>query len=285
MKYIGAHVADETNFTMAPLIARGLGARSFALNVVNLKTWRHRTLSDAETGEFKNNCALCGFTPDLILPHARLLVNLGSPDKRKLALSRIALTDEIIRCGKLGLKMINFHPGAHLNQRTEEECLDTIAESINYCIEKTKVTEGGEVTLVIENTAGSGTVMGWNFAQIGHIIAGVDDKSRVGVCVDSCHAFGAGYDLSTPDGYDKCWEEFDREIGAGYLRAMHINDSLKPLGSHLDRHAPAGKGLIGEYFYRRMMADPRFDDKPLILETPSPENWQQEIAWIYSLAE
>lgn len=285
MKYIGAHVADETDFTQAPLVAREIGARSFAINVVNMKTWRHPPLTDAEVREFKENCVLCGFPPELILPHARLLINAGSPDRRKLALSRIALDDEIIRCGRLGLKMINFHPGAHLNRLSEEECLDTVAESVNYCINKTADTDGAGVTLVIENTAGPGTVIGWSFAQIGRIISGVDDKSRVGVCIDSCHAFGAGYDLSTPEGYDRCWDEFDREIGASYLRAMHINDSLKPLGSRLDRHAVAGQGLIGQYFYRRMMTDPRFDNMPLILETPSPGNWQREIAWIYSLSD
>lgn len=224
---------------------------------------------------FRRNCGECGYTADMILPHASFLINLCSPDKRKLHLSRMALVDEMRRCAALGLTMINFHPGAHLGQMSESEAAGLVAESINYVLAK---TEG--VTAVIENTAGQGSNIGYSFSGIAEMIAGVTDKSRVGVCVDTCHAFAAGYDLASEDGYRKCWEEFDSLIGAEYLRGMHFNDSKKELLSRIDRHESIGRGLIGRECFSRLMKDPRTDNIPLILETPDEMIWAQEIEWL-----
>jgi deoxyribonuclease-4 len=174
--------------------------------------------------------------------------------------------------------MLNFHPGSHLNAVTEEECLATIAESINMTLAQT-----AGVTAVIESTAGQGSNLGFRFEHLAAIIDKVEDKERVGVCIDTCHTFAAGYDIATPEGYKQTWEEFDRVIGFKYLKGMHINDSKKGLASRVDRHAPLGKGEIGEPFFRMLMADPRMNNIPLILETPETDMWVEEVKWLYSL--
>ena len=196
----------------------------------------------------------------------------------KLFMSRMAFLDEMQRCEQLGLSMLNFHPGSHLNEMTEEECLRRIASSINKTLEKTS-----GVKAVIENTAGQGSNLGFSFEQLAFIISLIEDKSRVGVCIDSCHAFAAGYDLATPQGYSDVWRHFDETIGLEYLSAMHINDSKKGLGSHVDRHESMGQGALGMEFFRLLMADPRMNDIPLILETPNPDVWAEEIKTLYSL--
>jgi deoxyribonuclease-4 len=175
----------------------------------------------------------------------------------------------------LGLSLLNFHPGSHLKKISEEECLDRIAESINLALAQTR-----GVTAVIENTAGQGSNLGFRFEQLARIIAGVDDKSRVGICIDTCHTFAAGYDLSTEEGYNQTFEDFDRAVGFGYLRAIHLNDSKRECGSRIDRHESIGRGCIGEDFFRRLMGDERFDNLPIILETPAPELWPEEIKWL-----
>ena len=182
------------------------------------------------------------------------------------------------RCELLGLKLLNFHPGSHLNAIDPDACLDLIAESINMALDKS-----ADVKAVIENTAGQGSNLGFAFDQIARIIDRVDDKSRVGVCVDTCHTFAAGYDLSTAEGYDATWREFDSVIGSRYLTAIHLNDSKRELGSRVDRHAPLGRGYLGKDFFVRFMNDPRFDNIPIVLETPEPEHWAEEIPWLYSL--
>lgn len=280
MKYIGAHVSAKNGVNDTPLRAKEIGAKSFALFTRNPSRWASKPLSDNEISAFKTNCEACGYTPDLILPHDSFLINLGSPDAQKLHLSRTAFLDELRRCEQLGLKMLNFHPGSHLNQIDIDSCLDLIADSINEALDN---TDG--VTAVIENTAGQGSNLGHQFEQIAHIIDKVEDKTRVGVCVDTCHTFAAGYDLSTPEGYSNTWEAFDKIIGLRYLRGMHLNDSKKGLGSKIDRHELIGKGTLGEIFFRMLMNDPRFDDIPLILETPDEAMWAEEIKWLYSLIE
>ena len=184
------------------------------------------------------------------------------------------------RCAQLGLTMLNFHPGSHLNVIPEDDCLDRIAESINLALEQ---TDG--VTAVIENTAGQGSNLGHRFEQIARIIDGVEDKGRVGVCIDTCHSYSAGYDISSQEGYDLTWREFDSVIGRGYLRGIHLNDDKRELGSRIDRHASLRTGTLGEEFFRRFMNDPRFDDMPIILETPDDSLWKKEIEWLYSLVE
>ncbi len=278
MKYIGAHVAVEGGVASAPLNARKIGAGAFALFTRNPSRWKSEPLLPADIEEFRRNCDECGYTAAQILPHDSYLINLGAKDPKKLFMSRMAFLDEMQRCEQLGLTMLNFHPGSHLNEMTEEECLDRIASSINKTLAATK-----SVKAVIENTAGQGSNLGFTFGQIAHIISKVDDKERVGVCIDTCHAFAAGYDLSTPEGYNEVWEDFGSAIGFEYLCGMHLNDSKKGLGSHVDRHESLGLGTIGRPFFEMLMADERMNNIPLILETPNPDLWPEEIAYLYSL--
>lgn len=278
MKYIGAHVSTDGGIDRAPLNAQSIGAKSFALFTRNPARWKSKALGVSEIDAFRANCASCGYSPDFILPHDSYLINLGSPDPEKLAKSRDAFADELRRCELLGLKLLNFHPGSHLNAIDPDACLDLIAESINMALDKS-----ADVKAVIENTAGQGSNLGFAFDQIARIIDRVDDKSRVGVCVDTCHTFAAGYDLSTAEGYDATWREFDSVIGSRYLTAIHLNDSKRELGSRVDRHAPLGRGYLGKDFFVRFMNDPRFDNIPIVLETPEPEHWAEEIPWLYSL--
>ena len=277
MKYIGAHVSVQGCVATAPENAAAIGAKAFALFTGNPSRWSVKPITDQEADLFKERCNVLGYQPEVILPHDSFLINLGSPDKAKLAMSRKAFLEEIQRCEKLGLTLLNFHPGSHLNKMNIEECLNLIAESINLTLDKTN-----GVTAVIETTAGQGSNLGHDFAHIAHIIDKVEDKSRVGVCVDTCHTYSAGYDLRSEEGYDKTWREFDEIIGFNYLRGMHLNDDKRELGSHIDRHAPIGEGTLGEEFFIRLVNDPRFDNIPLILETPEEERWAQEINWLYS---
>ena len=277
-KYIGAHVSASGGVGNAVLNAEAIGATAFALFTRNQRSWVSKPLVDGEVAHFKSLLAERGFDPRFVLPHDSYLINLGSPDEETLAKSRAAFLDEMSRAQQLGLTMLNFHPGSHLNKISEEECLDQIAREINLALAQ---TEG--VTAVIENTAGQGTNLGWRFEHIARIIDGVDDKSRVGVCIDTCHTLAAGYDLSTSMGYDFCMEEFERVIGLHYLRAVHLNDSKKGAGSHVDRHETLGNGALGRDFFVRFMNDGRFDNMPIILETPDPARWAEEIVWLNSL--
>lgn len=277
MKYIGAHVSINGGVFTAPINANAIGAKAFALFTGSSSRWVSKEISEEEAVLFKENCKLYGFSPEVILPHDNFLINLGSPDKKKLHLSRKSFLDEMRRCMALGLKYLNFHPGSHVNEMTEDECLDLIAESLNGILDK---TEG--VTAVIENTAGQGSNLGYSFSQLAHIIDKVEDKSRIGVCIDTCHTYSAGYDLATPEGYEKTWKEFDEVIGRDYLKGLHLNDDKRELGSRIDRHAKIGEGTLGREFFKRLVNDPRFDNMPLILETPDEEAWPEEIAWLYA---
>lgn len=278
MKYIGPHVSAAGGVENAPLNAKAIGATAFALFTKNQRQWVASPLTQKSIDAFKKNCIECGYTPSQILPHDSYLINLGNPDPDALLKSRTAFTDEMMRCEQLGLDRLNFHPGSTLNKIGVEECLDLIAESINLSLEKTN-----GVTAVIENTAGQGSNLGFQFAQIARIIEGVNDKSRVGVCIDTCHAFAAGYDLALPDGFNACFEEFEKLIGFKYLRGMHLNDAKKGVGSRVDRHESIGQGEIGVAAFRLIMEDSRFDRIPLILETPNEERWPEEIALLKSL--
>ena len=275
MKYIGGHV-DVLPLSAAPAQAKAMGASAFALFTAPENVWRAKDPNPEECAAFKQACAYNGFTPAQILPHAGFLINLGGPDARKRGLSKLAFVDELRRCSLLGLTMINFHPGASLKKIDDDACLDLIADGINYGLEKI-----GGVKAVIENTAGQGSNLGWRFEQIAYIIDKVEQKDRVGVCIDTCHAFAAGYDFSTPEGYEDTWRQFDDVIGRDYLSAMHLNDAQRPLGSRIDRHASIGLGKIGREFFARLLADPRTDNIPLILETPDVNLWPEEIKSLY----
>jgi deoxyribonuclease IV len=278
MKYIGAHVSSSGGVENAPLNAYAIGARAFALFTKNQRQWFSNPLTRASIKLFRENCEKYDYRPFQILPHDSYLINLGHPEKDPLEKSRTSFLDEMQRCEQLGLDRLNFHPGSHLKAISEEECLRRIAESINIALDKTK-----GVTAVIENTAGQGTNMGYTFEQIRFMIDYVDDKSRVGVCIDTCHAYTSGYDIKSPAGFEETFSQFDKVIGLKFLKGMHINDSKKELASRVDRHDNLGKGLLGEDVFRMLMNDSRFDDMPLILETPDESLWEAEIKNLYSL--
>ena len=275
MKKIGAHVSVSGGVEMAPVNALGIGADAFALFTKNQRQWVAKPLSVESITLFKENCEKEGFDIRYILPHDSYLINLGHPDREGMEKSRAAFLDEMRRCELLGLKMLNFHPGSHLNKISIEKCLDRIAESVNMTLDKTT-----GVTAVIENTAGQGSNVGNEFWHLRYIIDKVEDKSRVGVCLDTCHTYTAGYDIVNE--YDRVFTEFDEVGGRNYLCAIHLNDSKKPLGSRVDRHDSIGKGLIGIDFFRRFMQDSRFNDMPVILETPDDTIWRDEIKMLRS---
>ena len=289
-KFVGAHVSASGGVYNAPKNAMEIGAHAFALFTKNQRQWVAKAL-DSETIDAKKKALdASGILPKHVLPHDSYLINLGHPEKEKLEKSRAAFIDELQRCDMLGLDRLNFHPGSHLEkvskkvkenpqmmQPIEDKCLDVIAESINIALDKTK-----NVKAVLENTAGQGSNLGWKFEQIAHIIDKVEDKSRIGVCIDTCHMFTAGYDIRTREAYDKTWSDFDAIVGFEYLSGMHINDSKPPLGSHVDRHHSLGKGEIGIDAFKFIMNDARMDDIPLILETIDETIWKEEIALLYS---
>ncbi|MDP8209332.1 MAG: deoxyribonuclease IV [Candidatus Stygibacter australis] len=279
MKYIGAHVSAGGGVENAPENARKIGAKAFALFTKNQKSWFASPLEEANIQLFKQRCEQYDITPDFILPHASYLVNIGSPESDKLKISRNSLIEEIKRCESLGLKYLNIHPGAHKKLVSEDDCLQICAETINICHQKTE-----SLCIVIENTAGQGTRMGYRFEHLNRIIEMVDDKDRIGVCLDTCHTFGAGYDLRTKDACQKTFVEFDSIVGFKWLRGMHLNDSKIELGSRKDRHASIGEGLIGKTCFEYIMQDDRFDEIPLILETPESEKWQAEIEMLYEMS-
>ncbi|WP_260259771.1 deoxyribonuclease IV [Vibrio intestinalis] len=276
-KYIGAHVSAAGGVDQAPMRARDIGANAFALFTKNQRQWVAKPLEAKTISAFKANCKMLGFSAEHILPHDSYLINLGAPEQEKLEKSRAAFIDEMERCNQLGLTLLNFHPGSHLKKISEQECLAKIAESINLAHQAVP-----NVIAVIENTAGQGTNLGWRFEHIAEIIEQVEDKSRVGVCIDTCHTFVAGYDLRTFEACEATFAEFDRVVGMEYLKAMHINDSKIELGGKVDRHHALGKGEIGWSCFEYIAQDARFDGIPLILETIEPELWPQEIEFIRS---
>ncbi len=271
-KYIGAHVSAAGGVENAPLNAHKIGATAFAMFTKNQRQWKAKPYTQENIDSFKKNCREYGYEPHQILPHDSYLINLGNPKKEALEKSRAAFLDEMQRCEQLGLSRLNFHPGSHLKKIPPDQCLELIAASVNGALRQTK-----GVTAVIENTAGQGTNLGFSFHQIKQIIDQVEDQERVGVCIDTCHAYSAGYDIKTKAGFEKVFEEFDRVIGFPYLKGMHLNDSKKAVGSKVDRHSSLGEGTLGLEVFENIMKDPRFDGIPLILETPDDSRWPEEI--------
>ena len=278
MKYVGAHVSAAGGVENAPVNANAIGAKAFALFTKNQRQWFSNPLTMASIKAFRDNCEKYDYKPFQILPHDSYLINLGHPEKEPLEKSRASFLDEMQRCEQLGLDRLNFHPGSHLKTISEEECMNRIAESINIVLDKTK-----GVTAVIENTAGQGTNMGYKFEQLRYMLDKVDDKSRVGICIDTCHAFTSGYNIKSPEGYAETFSLFDKIVGFNYLKGIHINDSKKELATRVDRHDNIGKGFLGEDVFRMIMNDGRFDNMPLILETPEESLWEEEIKNLYSL--
>ena len=275
MKYFGAHVSASGGVENAVKNAKDIGATAFALFTKNQRQWIAPALTPQQIATFKEAMSEAGFSAAQILPHDSYLINLGHPDEDGLQKSRAAFLDEMQRCEQLGLTMLNFHPGSHLNKVSIEQCLDTIAESINLALSKTT-----GVTAVIENTAGQGSNVGNKLEEIRYIIDRVEDKSRVGVCIDTCHFYSAGYDIVGD--YDGAFGELERVIGLEYLKGIHLNDTKKPLGSRVDRHDSVGIGLLGIDFFKRFMKDSRFNDMPIVLETPDESCWASEISLLHS---
>jgi deoxyribonuclease-4 len=295
MKFVGAHVSASGGVDNAPLNAMKIGAKAFALFTKNQRQWKAKPLEAEMIESFKTNLEKSGILPKHVLPHDSYLINLGHPEVEKLEKSREAFIDELHRCEQLGLVLLNFHPGSHLVKVAKKDpeyadkimeaeltCLDVIADSLNVAIEATK---GMNVKLVIENTAGQGTNLGYKFEHLAHIISKVEDKSRVGVCLDTCHTFTGGYDLRTREAYDSTMDEFERLVGFEYLSAMHINDSKPKLGSRVDRHHSLGEGEIGWDAFKFIMNDERMNDIPLVLETINSDIWEEEIKAMYNMVE
>ncbi len=275
MKFVGAHVSASGGVDQAVIRAHELEATAFALFTKNQRQWKAAPLPGDVIDKFKSACAQYGYGPGQILPHDSYLINLGHPVHDALEKSREAFLDEMQRCEQLGLTLLNFHPGSHLMQIDEDQCLARIAESINIVLDKTQ-----GVTAVIENTAGQGSNLGFKFEHLAAIIDGVEDKSRVGVCIDTCHAFAAGYDLRTEENCQKTFKELGDVVGFNYLRGMHLNDAKSEFNSRVDRHHSLGEGNIGKTVFSYIMRDERFDNIPLILETVNPDIWAEEIAWL-----
>ena len=295
MKFVGAHVSASGGVDNAPLNAMAIGAKAFAVFTKNQRQWVAKPLETKTIDAFQKNLEASGILPKHVLPHDSYLINLGHPEVEKLEKSREAFIDELERCRILGLEKLNFHPGSHLVKipkkdpeyidklmQAELHCLDVIAESMNRAIDATK---DSNVKLVIENTAGQGSNLGYKFEHLAHIIDKIEDKSRVGVCLDTCHTFAAGYDLRTREAYDETMGAFDRIVGSKYLMGMHLNDSKPPLGSKVDRHQSLGLGEIGWDAFKFIMNDSRMDDIPLVLETIDESIWAEEIKALYALIE
>ena len=294
-KFVGAHVSASGGVDNAPLNAMAIGAKAFALFTKNQRQWVAKPLEAKTIDAFHENLELSGVLPKHVLPHDSYLINLGHPEIEKLEKSRDAFIDELERCRLLGLDKLNFHPGSHLVKipkkdpqyddklmEAELHCLDVIAESMNRAMDATK---DSNVKLIIENTAGQGSNLGYKFEHLGYIIDKIEDKSRVGVCLDTCHTFTAGYDLRTRETYDETMGAFDRIVGSQYLMGMHLNDSKPKLGSRVDRHDSLGHGEIGWDTFKFIMNDPRMDDIPLVLETIDESIWAEEIKALYALIE
>ncbi len=278
MKYVGAHVSAEGGVQNAPVNANSIGAKAFALFTKNQRQWFAPPLSGSAISTFKSNCEKFGYKPNQVLPHDSYLINLGHPEKEPLEKSRNSFIDEMKRCELLGLDRLNFHPGSHLNKMPEEKCLKRIAESVNIALTKTT-----GVIAVIENTAGQGTNLGYSFEQLSFIIDNIEDKSRAGVCIDTCHAYTSGYDIKSENGIKEVFKKLDEVIGFEYLKGMHLNDSKKDFSTRVDRHENLGKGFLTNAIFEFIMNDSRFDDMPLILETPEESLWEKEIVFLYSL--
>jgi deoxyribonuclease-4 len=278
LKYIGAHVSAAGGVENAPVNAQKIGATCFALFTKNQRQWQAKPLSDKNINDFKANCSAAGFGPGQILAHDSYLINMGHPEQAALEKSRRGFIDEMQRCRQLGIAMLNFHPGSTLKKVSMDECLATIAQSINLALQAVP-----DVIAVIENTAGQGSNVGFAFEQIKAIIEQVDDQSRIGVCIDTCHAFAAGYDFVSRESYGKTWDLFDKIIGFDKLKGMHLNDAKKPLNSRVDRHESIGKGQLGLDAFRQIMADKRLENIPMILETPNNDIWAEEISLLTSL--
>lgn len=278
MKYLGAHVSASGGVFNAPINAKKIGAKAFALFTKNQRQWVAKPLDEESISKFKEELEKAEILPRHVLPHDSYLINLGHPDEEKRAKSLEAFIDELRRCEQLGLDKLNFHPGSHLKLISEDDCLEFISQSMNEALRQTC-----GVSLIVENTAGQGSNLGYKMEHLGYLVNNSIDKARVGVCLDTCHTFTAGYDLRTQEVYNETMKKFDTIVGFEYLKGMHINDSKPDLGSRVDRHDSIGKGKLGVETFKFIMNDERIDDIPMVLETIDDSLWEEEIKLLYSL--
>jgi len=278
-KYIGAHVSISGGVWNAPLNASAIGATGFAMFTKNQRQWTAKPLTDEDITKFKDTMIDKGYQSHQVLAHDSYLINLGNADQSKWEQSLDAFIDELTRCDQLGLDRLNMHPGSHLKVISVDECLSRIAEGINRSLDVTK-----NVTVVLENTAGQGTNLGYRLEHLAEIIEKVEDKTRIGICIDTCHTFAAGYDIRTVALCEQFFKELDAVVGLQYLKGFHINDSKSTFGSHVDRHHSIGQGNLTLETFRYIMSDPRFDSIPLVLETIDETLWAEEITLLKSFA-
>ena len=279
MKLLGAHVSTAGGVHTAPERARALGANAFAIFTRNQRRWAAKPLTDDEAAAFREQCAACGFPLHHVLPARRLPDQPGRPRRRHRAqvAGRVSWTSSR-RCRRLGLRYLNFHPGSHLGRMSDAACTAQITAGINQALAQVP-----DVIAVYESTAGQGSHLGHTFAQLAALIDGIEDKSRIGVCLDTCHLHAAGYDLTTAAAYERTMREFEQVVGLRYLVGAHLNDSKTELGSRVDRHHSLGKGTMGWEPFRLLMNDPRFDGKPLITETVDRDLWATELTQLQAL--
>ncbi|HTR80426.1 MAG TPA: deoxyribonuclease IV [Bacteroidota bacterium] len=268
---LGAHMSISGGMYKAVERATSIGCTALQVFTKNNNQWSAKPLSDAEVENYRKKITAAGIAP--VVAHDSYLINLCAVKPDILEKSRAALVDELTRCEQLGIQLLNFHPGAH-GGAGEEEGIKRIIESLNIAHER---TQGFKVLSVVEATAGQGTAVGYKFEHLAKIIDGVDEPHRMGVCIDTCHVFAAGYDIRTAKGYEETFGEFERIIGLDRLVAFHCNDSKKGLGSHVDRHEHIGKGMIGLEGFSLLMNDRRFARVPKILETPKSEDLHEDV--------
>jgi deoxyribonuclease-4 len=270
MALLGAHVSVAGGLELAFGRGEALGCRAIQIFVKNPNQWKHPPLDEERVRAFRR--AREESSVEAVVAHAAYLINLGARDRSTLGKSRRALVDELSRCNRLGVDGLIFHPGAHMG-RGEQAGLERIADSVNRVLEAYVEREGRQgrearARLLLENTAGQGTVLGYRFAQLGEIVRRLEARPLVGLCLDTCHAFAGGYALDRPRGLGTTLSEIEAELGPGEPSCIHVNDSIHPLGSRRDRHANVGKGEIGSAFFGRLVRHRRLRRTPMVLETP-----------------
>jgi deoxyribonuclease IV len=275
---LGAHVPTAGGVPMAPGNGRSIAATAIQIFTRNQRQWKAKPMTRQEAGAFRK--ALGGSGVEAVMSHASYLINLASVAPGFLDLSRRTLVEELRRCHALGIPYAVVHPGAHMGAG-ETEGLAAVARSLDHVLRRTR---SGTAIPLLEITAGQGSCVGCSFEQLAGILERVKEPKRVAVCLDTCHMLAAGYDITTERGYEQTFERFDKVIGLGRLKAIHLNDSLKPLGSRVDRHAPIGKGFLGLPTFARFLNDPRLARVPMVLETPGGlPVWKKEIKLLRGL--
>ncbi|MDD3643580.1 MAG: deoxyribonuclease IV [Candidatus Krumholzibacteria bacterium] len=267
---LGAHMSISGGVHMALRRARSIGCNAVQLFVKSSNQWRAKPLSEEEISLFREESAL--FQPGFVIAHSSYLLNIASPDPGLRGKSEQALRTEMERCAVLGIPSLVLHPGSHRGEGLDGG-IARIAASLDRLF---AATQGG-VSILLETTAGTGNIIGASFEELASIIGLVSDRTRVGVCFDTCHAFAAGYDIRARRAYEATMRRFDGAIGLGLLRAFHLNDSRTALGSRRDRHAQIGDGRIGERGFANLLRDRRFDDRPMILETPKGPDLAEDV--------